>query len=121
MRQSKNTWDQIKAGYAAGIGLREIARKMNVPEGTVLARAKREAWTQQMTVKPLTSCMNEWLHNSKLYNNARLRSVRLAQSHIRDKNQARVRLIQSVIFLRNSRSQRYWQTSACATQTANVN
>src|SRR5439155_12221473 len=48
MRQSKNTWDQIKPGYAAGIGLREIARKMNVPEGTVLARAKREGWTQQI-------------------------------------------------------------------------
>jgi hypothetical protein len=29
-------------------GLREIARKMNVPEGTVLARAKREGWTQQI-------------------------------------------------------------------------
>ena len=29
MRLSKDTWDQIKAGYAAGIGLREIARKMN--------------------------------------------------------------------------------------------
>src|SRR5436190_16022316 len=48
MRLPKNTWDQIKAGYAAGIGLREIARKMNVPEGTVLARAKREGWTQQI-------------------------------------------------------------------------
>jgi len=48
MRLSKNTWDQIKAAYAAGIGLREIARKMNVPEGTVLARAKRERWTQQI-------------------------------------------------------------------------
>src|SRR6476660_2631909 len=48
MRLSKDTWDQIKAGYAAGIGLRELARKMNVPEGTVLARAKREGWTQQI-------------------------------------------------------------------------
>jgi len=47
-RISKQTWEQIKAGYAAGIGLREIARKMNVPEGTVLARAKREGWTQQI-------------------------------------------------------------------------
>jgi uncharacterized protein YjcR len=48
MRSSISTevWQQIKAGYAAGIGLREIARKMNVPEGTVLARAKREGWTQ---------------------------------------------------------------------------
>ena len=48
MRLSRDTWDQIRAGYAAGIGLREIARKMNVPEGTVLARAKREGWTQQI-------------------------------------------------------------------------
>ena len=54
MRLSKDTWDQIKAAYAAGIGLREIARKMNVPEGTVLARAKREGWTQQIqTAKAL--------------------------------------------------------------------
>jgi hypothetical protein len=45
---STEIWQQIKAGYAAGIGLREIARKMNVPEGTVLARAKREGWTQQI-------------------------------------------------------------------------
>jgi hypothetical protein len=48
MRLSKNTWEQIKAGYAAGIGLRELARKMNVPVGTVLARSKREGWTQQI-------------------------------------------------------------------------
>jgi len=54
MRLSKDTWDQIKAAYAAGVGLREIARKMNVPEGTVLARAKREGWTQQIqTAKAL--------------------------------------------------------------------
>jgi len=37
-RISKDTWEQIKAGYAAGIGLREIVHKMNVAEGTVLAR-----------------------------------------------------------------------------------
>ena len=48
MRLSNDTWQQIKAGYAAGIGLREIARNMNVPEGTVLARASREGWTQQI-------------------------------------------------------------------------
>jgi uncharacterized protein YjcR len=50
MRSSISTeaWQQIKAAYAAGIGLREIARKMNVPEGTVMARAKREGWTQQI-------------------------------------------------------------------------
>jgi len=45
---SIEVWQQIKAGYAAGIGLREIARNMNVPEDTVLARAKREGWTQQI-------------------------------------------------------------------------
>ncbi len=50
MRSSISTevWQQIKAAYAAGIGLREIARNMNVPEGTVLARAKREGWTKQI-------------------------------------------------------------------------
>src|SRR6476620_25022 len=48
MRLSKQTWEQIKNAYASGIGLREIARKMNVAQGTVLARAKREGWTQQI-------------------------------------------------------------------------
>jgi DNA invertase Pin-like site-specific DNA recombinase len=40
------TWEQFKTAYAAGVGLREIARKMNIPEGTVLAHAKRQGWTQ---------------------------------------------------------------------------
>jgi hypothetical protein len=44
------TWEQIKTAYAAGIGLREIARKMNISEGTVLAHAKRHGWTQQIQV-----------------------------------------------------------------------
>ena len=43
-------WEQIKIAYAAGIGLREIARKMNIPEGTVLAHAKRHGWTEQIQV-----------------------------------------------------------------------
>src|SRR4030095_14819040 len=47
-RISKQTWEQIKNAYASGIGLREIARKMNIPQGTVLARANREGWTQQI-------------------------------------------------------------------------
>ena len=42
------TWEQIKVAYVSGIGLREIARKMNIPEGTVLARAKREGWTREI-------------------------------------------------------------------------
>jgi hypothetical protein len=44
------TWEQIKTGYVAGIGLRGIARKMEIPEGTVLAHAKRHGWTQQIQV-----------------------------------------------------------------------
>ena len=37
-----------KIAYTSGIGLREIARNMGIAEGTVLARAKREGWTQQI-------------------------------------------------------------------------
>ena len=47
-RISLEIWEQVKTAYAAGVGLREIARKMKIPEGTVLARAKRERWTKQL-------------------------------------------------------------------------
>ncbi len=47
-RISAAVWEQIKTAYASGLGLREIARNMNVPEGTVLAHAKRKGWTQQI-------------------------------------------------------------------------
>jgi len=40
--------EQIKTAYASGIGLREIARNMGIPEGTVLSRAKREGWTREI-------------------------------------------------------------------------
>jgi len=49
-RITNETWEQIKTGYAAGVGLREIARKMNIPQGTVLAHAKRHGWTKQIQV-----------------------------------------------------------------------
>ena len=42
------TWAEIRTAYASGIGLREIARNMGIPEGTVLARAKRESWTREI-------------------------------------------------------------------------
>jgi hypothetical protein len=45
---AKSTWAEIRTAYASGIGLREIARNMNIPEGTVLARAKRESWTREI-------------------------------------------------------------------------
>ena len=44
----ESTWAEIRTAYVSGIGLREIARKMRISEGTVLARAKREGWTQQI-------------------------------------------------------------------------
>ncbi|HJW39060.1 MAG TPA: hypothetical protein VJ420_10625 [Candidatus Udaeobacter sp.] len=47
-RISADVWEQIRTAYASGIGLREIARNMAIPEGTVLARAKREAWTREI-------------------------------------------------------------------------
>jgi hypothetical protein len=47
-RISSEPRDQIKTAYASGIGLREIARNMNIPAGTVLARAKREGWSKQI-------------------------------------------------------------------------
>ena len=47
-RISSERWEQIKTARASGIGLREIARNMNIPEGTVLARAKREGWTREI-------------------------------------------------------------------------
>lgn len=45
---SSERWEQIKTAHASEIGLREIARALGIPEGTVLARAKREGWTQQI-------------------------------------------------------------------------
>jgi hypothetical protein len=45
---TKSTWAEIRTAYASGIGLREIARNMGIPEGTVLARAKREGWTREI-------------------------------------------------------------------------
>src|SRR6266513_1342069 len=47
-RISAERWEQIKTAHASGIGLREIARNMGIPEGTILARAKREGWTREI-------------------------------------------------------------------------
>jgi hypothetical protein len=49
-RVSSDTWEQVKVAYASGIRLREIARNMNIPQGTVLAYAKRHGWTEQIKV-----------------------------------------------------------------------
>ena len=42
------TWAEIRTAYASGIGLREIARNMGIPEGSILSRAKREGWTREI-------------------------------------------------------------------------
>ena len=60
---SAETWEQIKTAFALGIGLREIARNMKIPEGTVLARASRERWTPRIEAakslaKPPRPCRN---------------------------------------------------------------
>jgi len=47
-RISSERLEQIKTAYASGIGLREIARNMDIPAGTILARAKREGWSRQV-------------------------------------------------------------------------
>ena len=47
-RISASTWAEIRTAYASGIGLRQLARNMDIPAGTVLARSKREGWTQQI-------------------------------------------------------------------------
>jgi hypothetical protein len=47
------TWAEIRTAYASGIGLRELARNMGIPAGTVLARSKREGWTQQIATAKL--------------------------------------------------------------------
>jgi len=46
-------WEQIKVAHAAGIGLREVARNMDIPEGTVLSYAKRHGLTQEIATAKL--------------------------------------------------------------------
>src|SRR5438067_12312194 len=54
-RISPECWEQIKTAYASGIGLREIARNMGIPAGTVLARANREGWVHGSATMPKLS------------------------------------------------------------------
>src|SRR5215475_8191580 len=53
-RITNDIWEQVKTAFASGIALRDIARNMGIPAGTILSRAKREGWTQQIqSVKAL--------------------------------------------------------------------
>jgi hypothetical protein len=42
------TWEQVKTAFAAGVGLGEIARNMNISAGTILSKAKREGWSHEI-------------------------------------------------------------------------
>lgn len=44
----ETTWAELRTAHAAGCGLRQLARNMNIPAGTVLARAKHERWTARI-------------------------------------------------------------------------
>ena len=44
---SAEVWEQARIAFVSGsIGLRELARKMGIPQGTMTARAWREGWTK---------------------------------------------------------------------------
>lgn len=45
---SPGVWAQIDVAIAAGVGAREIARKMGLPEGTILSHLKRKGVSSQI-------------------------------------------------------------------------
>jgi hypothetical protein len=45
---TKEMWEQVKTAVASGIPLREIARNMVIPAGTILSHAKREGWSREI-------------------------------------------------------------------------
>lgn len=45
-RLDESTWHQLKAAFVAGGSLRGLARAAKIPAGTILARCKREGWSQ---------------------------------------------------------------------------
>ena len=44
----ESTWLEIRTAFASGVPLRQLARSMKIPPGTILGRAKREQWTRQI-------------------------------------------------------------------------
>ncbi len=44
----ESVWGEIRAAHASGVGLRELARTMNIPAGTILARSRRESWSRRI-------------------------------------------------------------------------
>lgn len=41
-------WEQCRIAHYGGVPLRELARRLAIPAGTILARAKREGWGAQL-------------------------------------------------------------------------
>lgn len=46
-RVPAETWRGLRLAFVAGGALRQLARDAGISEGTILARASREGWTQQ--------------------------------------------------------------------------
>lgn len=44
---SAGAWQDMKAAYLVGGGLRALAREAGIPENTILVRAHREKWSEQ--------------------------------------------------------------------------
>ena len=42
------TWREALLAHMAGAGLRELARKLGIPENSMLSRARREKWAEQI-------------------------------------------------------------------------
>jgi len=46
-RISSKTWAEARTAFCSGtISLRELARRLRIPAGTMLSRARREGWTK---------------------------------------------------------------------------
>lgn len=82
---SAETWDQMKVAYASGLGLREIARNMDFPAGTVLARAKRERWTQQIQTAKIAAA-----HSTSSIAITPMQSVAVSMQHRAERHVVRI-------------------------------
>lgn len=62
---SAAAWQDIKAAYLVGGGLRALAREAGIPENTILVRAHRERWSEQRS-KALERIMPQRAHEESL-------------------------------------------------------
>ena len=89
---TNQTWEQIFTAYATGINLREIARRMNIPEVTVLQHAHRHRWTQQIQAATLSSDVIAPLSSDVIEPVKSVQSVPLSVAAILSERKERTRL-----------------------------